>query len=92
MLDVENDTLLGLEIRILEHVFNEDDMECESTHDPHYNPVCSHEVVALSYGCDNYVMRICENCVKAYKAFKEGGGRCLTCQRPAAECWREVPI
>lgn len=92
MLDVENDTLLNLEIRILELIIDEDDCKCESRHAPPFNPECSHEVVAISLGCDPVQLKICQKAVEDYAEFKARGVKCWLCNRPAAECWREVPI
>lgn len=92
MLDTQSETLLNLEIRILEYVINEDDVKCESSHDPEFNPVCSVEAVAICLGCTPKRFLACQNTVKAYESFMRNGGICVDCKKDARDCWRLIPI
>lgn len=79
----------------LEQLVNGDDCKCQSTHMQGCGP-CTHKVVARKHSCIPS-FNICqssydwnEKMISLSRSLHNK--HCITCKRPAHECWTIIPI
>ena len=69
-----------------------DEPPCQFAPERHVGECSIHVVSLWIQPCTSVRVMGCAHASAHRRAFTESGGHCKTCDKPARDCWREIPI
>lgn len=73
-------------------VIIDDEPQCEFASSRHIGDCVGHVVSLWRQPCKGFRVLGCVSASAHRRRFQEEGGTCMGCDKPAVECWREIPV